>query len=107
MIVVNILVLFLFVALGIGFAKGKGVDLIAGYNTMSAAEKAKFDEKALCACMARMMFCLAGAWCVLSIGIQADLAWLTGLGFALFFGVIVFFLIYMNTGDRLNTKNKR
>lgn len=38
----------LFLALGILFLLGKGSFLIAGYNTSSKAEKAKYDEKKIC-----------------------------------------------------------
>lgn len=33
---------------GIVLCCGKGADLIAGYNTASPTEKARWDEKALC-----------------------------------------------------------
>lgn len=39
---------FLFLALSILFLLGKGSFLIAGYNTSSKAEKAKYDEKKIC-----------------------------------------------------------
>ena len=37
-----------FVLLGVLFSRGKGAFLIAGYNTASAAERARYVEKALC-----------------------------------------------------------
>ena len=106
MLIVSIFVVLLFVALGIVFANGKGVNLVAGYNTMSAQEKENTDKNILCKIMAVMMFCLAGVWAVLSIGIIFEIPWLKVAGFALFFGVIMFFLIYMNTSNRLKKKNK-
>ena len=105
MLVTNLFVILLFVGLGISFARGNGTNLIAGYNTMSEQEKAKLNRKALCSCMAKMMFCLAGTWVVLSIGLQTGRMWLFWVGSVLFLGVIVFFLIYMNTGNRLKNKN--
>ena len=43
--IVNICILALFFLLGLLFARGKGAGLIAGYNTMSAREKEKYDKK--------------------------------------------------------------
>ena len=46
--IANAVIAALFVLLGILFSRGKGAFLIAGYNTASAAERARYDEKALC-----------------------------------------------------------
>ena len=101
LLAINIFVILLFIGFGISFSRGKGINLIAGYNTMSEREKAKLNQKALCSCMAKMMFCLAGTWVVLTIGLQTGRMWLFWVGSVLFLGVIIFFLIYMNTGNRL------
>ena len=106
MLVTNSMVVLMFLILGIVFAKGKGAYLIAGYNTLPKQEKDKLDQKALCACMAVMMFGLAAAWMVFGIGVQVGLPWLSGIGMALFLGEIVFFLIYMNTGKRVQRKDE-
>ena len=42
------IVFAIFVALAITFLTGHGSSLIAGYNTASEKEKAKYDEKKLC-----------------------------------------------------------
>ena len=101
MLMINLLVVLMFVCLGILFAMGKGVNLIAGYNTMPREKRDAYDEKRLCACMARMMFLLAGAWSVFGVGVQLEKNWLVWTGMAFFLGVIGFFLIYMNTGNHL------
>ena len=101
MLVVNIVVTLFFVLLGILFMCGKGLDLVAGYNTLSKEEKEKFDPRALSRCMAKMMFALAGGWCVLSVGAQLGKRWLFWVGFALFLLIVLFFVIYMNAGNRL------
>lgn len=103
-LVINIGVILMFLVLGAVFSKGKGAFLISGYNTMSEKEKSKYDEKALCKCMAKMSYSLAGCWLVLSIGIFADITWLFGIGFALFLAVTFIFIIYMNTGKRFQCK---
>lgn len=46
-----------FSIMGVVFAFGKGAFLIAGYNTATDAEKAKYDEKRLCRCYS--IFCLS------------------------------------------------
>ena len=50
--IVGLIVLNVFilpgVGIGIALLCGHGADLIAGYNTASAAEKAKWNKKALC-----------------------------------------------------------
>ena len=45
MLIVHLVVAGIFLVLGTVFAFGKGAFLIAGYNTASAEEKAKYDEK--------------------------------------------------------------
>ena len=58
----------LFLVLGLIFSRGKGAFLIAGYNTASKAEKAKYDEKALCRFMGKIMFAMAGCQGVMALG---------------------------------------
>ena len=101
MLILNIIIILFFIGLGIAFALGKGMDLIAGYNTMSKEEKEKIDEKALCKHMSILMYLLAGCWGVLSVGIEINRTWLFWVGFALFIGVCIFYVIYMNTNNRI------
>ena len=101
MLVINIVVVVLFLVLGILFAKGKGLRLVAGYNTMSEKEKENVNPKVLCKYMARLMFLLAACWCVLSVGMEIEKMWLFWVGFGLFLAVAMIFVIYMNTGNRL------
>ncbi|MHC8514953.1 DUF3784 domain-containing protein [Sporosarcina sp. ITBMC105] len=46
-IIISLSVFFLFIIFGIIFSSGIGAFLIAGYNTMPAREKEKYDEVAL------------------------------------------------------------
>ena len=41
-------IVLLFVILGIAFSLGRGENLLAGYNTMSKDQKARYDARALC-----------------------------------------------------------
>lgn len=104
MLVINIGVILLFLILGITFSKGKGIDMAAGYNTMPQQEKEKIDKKALCKYMSRLMFLLAACWCVLSVGVAIEQMWLFWVGFCLFLAVVIFYAIYLNTGNRLQKK---
>lgn len=103
----HIIVIVLLVGLGILFSTGKGAFLIAGYNTMPKKEKAKYDIVALCKFMGRLMFAVSG--CVLF--------WLFDelyLGFHLFaigqillIAILIFALIYANTGGHFKIDNKK
>ena len=104
MLIINIGVILLVLILGITFLKGKGIDLVAGYNTMPQQEKENIDPKALGKYMSRLMFVLAACWCVLSVGVAIEQMWLFWVGFGLFLGVVIFFVIYLNTGNRLQKK---
>lgn len=96
--------ILLFLLLGLVFSRGKGAFLIAGYNTASKAERAKYDEKALCCFMGKLMFALAGAWAPIALSALLDRMWLLWLGLGLFLAVCLGGVIYMNTGNRFRKK---
>lgn len=60
--------LLLFLILGILFSAGKGGFLIAGWNTMSPEEKARYDEKAVFRNMSALMFSCAGCLALAGFG---------------------------------------
>ena len=101
MLVVNLIVIAFFALMGILFARGKGMSLIAGYNTLSPREKDKYDKEKLSRAMSRMMFLLAGTWAVAAAGVYIRSNALCWAGIALFLAVIIGGVIYMNTGNRL------
>ena len=101
MLVVNLIVIAFFALMGILFARGKGMSLIAGYNTLSPREKEKYDKEKLCKAMSGMMFLLAGTWAVAAAGVYIRSNALCWAGIALFLAVIIGGVIYMNTGNRL------
>ena len=47
-LIVTAVILVPLFLIGVALCLGHGADLIAGYNTASPEEKAKWDEKALC-----------------------------------------------------------
>ncbi len=98
--VVFLLIAALFVLLGILFALGKGENLIAGYNTLSAREKEKYDKKKLCRTMSAMMFLLAASWLAAAAGGVFHVKALYWIGMTLFLLVVIGGVIYLNTGNR-------
>ena len=98
--IIVIVIIVSFVILGVILSLGKGAFLIAGYNTSSKEEKAKYDEKALCKFMGKSMFMFA--FCVFLWGlselIKQPIVFYVGL--TLFIGTIIFITIYANTKNR-------
>ena len=93
----------LFLILGIILWNGKGSFLIAGYNTSSKAEKSKYNEKALCRFVAKLMFFCAV--CMVLFGLAPMIgAWLMWLTQAVMLIVIIIAVIYANTGNRFKKK---
>ena len=90
----------LFFVLSAIFWKGKGAWLISGYNTASAAEKRRTDEKALCRFMAKLALFMGLAWSVVTAGLLLETMALFWVGFVLFLAVTVGGIIYGNTGNR-------
>ena len=74
--------------------------LIAGYNTSSAEERAKYDTPALCHGVSRLMYFLGFAVSVPAVGLPFGASWTMGLGWGLFVVAAVTFLVYANTGGR-------
>lgn len=102
----NAVMAALFVLLGVLFSRGKGAFLIAGYNTASAAERAKYDEKALCRFMGKLMFALAACQAVMGLGAAWAGMWLYWVGIVLFLVSVVGGVISVNTGRRFQKKEK-
>lgn len=97
-------IIVLFVILGIVFSKGKGASLIAGYNTMPREEKQKYDTAALSKFMGKMMFAISFTMVFWVLSIAFEMNWLFVLGLVLFFSIVIFMLIYMNTGGRFKNR---
>ncbi|MDV6377970.1 DUF3784 domain-containing protein [Sporosarcina sp. GW1-11] len=99
-LLINVAMMIVFIVYGAMLSQGKGASLLSGYNTMSLEKKAKIDEFALCKFMAKIMYALA--FCLglfaLSEWLEQDMLFIVGL--ALFFVVIMFAIVYSNTGNR-------
>ena len=99
--VISLLILAILLVLGCVLLSGRGAWLIAGYNTMSPEEKAKYNEKALCRAMGWMMLALAGAWGLVTAAMLLNLTWLLWVGNLLFVAVIIVGAVYLNRSDRV------
>lgn len=96
--IVMICVISLFILLGIFLVNGKGSFLIAGYNTMSAKEKEKYDKTELSKFMGKMMFVLAFSMILWVLSEVYGLDWLFVAGLILFIFITLFMVVYMNVG---------
>jgi len=93
------------VIIGFIFINGKGSSLIAGYNTKSPEEKNKYDIVALCKFMGKMMFALSFSMLFWIFSVAYEMNWLFTLGLVLFIGIVIFTIIYINTGNRFKKQN--
>lgn len=98
--IISFIIFIAFLILAVVFSKGKGANFIAGYNTMPASEKVKYDEVAMCKFMGKMMYGFSLS--VLLWGIDAffenQLYFIIGMIIFLFF--LVWTIVYFNTGNR-------
>ena len=96
----NLLVSIPLLILAVYLSQGKGAFLIAGYNTMPKEEKAKYDEVALCKLMGKVLYGICFSLVLLSLSEWLEIPALLWMGIALMIGLIVFTLVYSNTGNR-------
>lgn len=72
----EILIILIFIILGVIFRKGKGTFLIAGFNTLPAEEKEKYDIKAFTKFMSNAMFAFALIGVIFYIANEFNIGWL-------------------------------
>lgn len=90
----------LFVVLGIILFNGKGSFLIAGFNTLPPEEKEKYDTVALCKFMGKIMFALSFSMVFWVLSDAFEITWLFTFGLILFICLVLYTLVYVNTGNR-------
>ncbi len=83
---------------------GNGADLIAGYNTASPEERAKWDEKALCRGVGVLLLLMLGCIELTGVGIVLDSDVLMWPGIVLLVPVTVGGLVYINKSKRFRRK---
>ena len=103
--VTMIMVALVMIMPGFFLINGKGVFLIAGYNTMSLEKRARYDEKALCKFVGWLLI-------IYTLGLMSgvcafafDIIWLGSLIMILIHIALIGALIYVNTGKRMYKKN--
>lgn len=99
-LLVPILIMGVFIFLGIILSMGKCSFLIAGYNTLSREKKERYDERALCRFIGRLMFFLAFCMLLSIISTILESPVLLSIAVFLFVASITFAIIYANTGNR-------
>ena len=87
-----------FIILGIVFLSGRGSSLIAGYNTMPKEKKGKYDAKALCKFTG--VICMLIGILVFGLAIESIASWYTWFSTIAVIAILVFAVIYANTGNR-------
>ena len=92
------------IIIGIVLCCGKGAFLIAGYNTASPEERAKWDETALCRAVGILLFVMVGCLELLFLGAVLDITALDWGGGILFAVSTVFGLTYINKSKRFKRK---
>ena len=104
LLIIHLAIAGSFLPLAALFRRGKCLWLIAGYNTMSPAEKARIDEKALGRFTAKLMLFCAGCFGVLAVSDVLDSVWLMALGiWALIIGAFAA-VVWINLGNRFQRK---
>lgn len=100
MIVIELGLIMLFMILGIFINLGKASFLIAGYNTLPKEKQEAYDTAALGKFMGKSMFALAFCMGLWTLSDVFDRQWLFTVGLILFICIIIFMLVYANTGNR-------
>ena len=89
MYIFYVICILMFLALGVVFLNGRGLTLLTGYEELPESEKARINKDAMCRCMAKIMFALAGCWIVLMASAYFDSMALLGVFVFLLLGVII------------------
>ena len=92
------------IIIGIVLCCGRGAGLIAGYNTASPAEKAAWDEKALCRATGVLLLVIVGCVELLLLGFVLGMTVLKWGGGILMAVSTVFGVIYINKSQRFRRK---
>jgi hypothetical protein len=97
-------VLIPMIVMSLFLLNGKGAFLIAGYNTMSKEEQAKYDEKALCRSTGRFLLWITFVMMLVPFGIHNEIIWMPFCAIGIMMASSLVYLIYVNTGNRFLKK---
>lgn len=98
--ILQVLFVAIFILFGILLSHGKCSFLIAGFNTMSKEEKNKYDILALCKYTAKVMFFIAFCIILFILSDVLQVRAIFNISLMLVWILIVFTVIYLNTGNR-------
>jgi Domain of unknown function (DUF3784) len=99
-----LIIAILFLIFAITLSQGKGASLLAGYNTMSDEEKAQYDGVALCKFMGKIMYGFSFSIVLFAMSEMFENQLLLIIGLVLFFTLLIFTVVYANTGNRFKKK---
>lgn len=102
--VASLIISIPFLIFAIILSKGKGASLLAGYNTMPDSEKAQYDEVAMCKFMGKIMYGISFSTLLFALSELLENQIIFIIGLILFLSLIIFALVYSNTGDRFKKK---
>ena len=80
--------------------RGRGAFLISGYNTLPREKRAEYDTVKMCKFVGKVMLCFAFLTAVFLFAAVLEIWWLAFCCGGVFFVVMIFVLIYGNTGGR-------
>lgn len=106
MYIVDFIVAFIFLILGVILYLGKASFLIAGYNTLGSKKKAKIDEQALCRFIGKVMFVWAFSIFLWGLSGLIKQPILYTIGLVVFIATAIFSVVYANTKNRFLKKDK-
>lgn len=86
-------------------SKGKGIGMIAGYNTMSDEEIAQYDEVAICKFTGKIMYGVSFSLWITALGDWFVSQLLIVIGMIMMFLIAIFAAVYSNKNrDRFKKK---
>ena len=94
-----------FIALAILLLTGRGAFLLAGYNTKPESEREKYDAKAMCKFMGKILLPMG----ILApfAGIESIASWSLWVWIATMSVLLVFAVVYANTGNRFKKGSRQ
>lgn len=99
-VIINLIGFIIFFIFAVFLSNGKGAFLISGFNTMPASEKAEYDKTALCKFVGKIMYGISFSLLLWALSDMLNIQVLFIIGLFLFVGLIIFALVYSNTGNR-------
>ena len=93
------IIILLLIALSVILLMGKGVWLIAGYNTLSNEGKAQYDSAALCKFVGKYLLSIGLLMPAIPVGAIFKTDWLIAVYIAYMLISTIFVIVYCNTGN--------